>query len=43
MIGRGLRGELNGGGARCLILDVEDNIEDYDRALVFSEPDWLWD
>ena len=43
MIGRGLRGELNGRSGRCLILDVEDNIEDYDRALAFSELDWLWD
>ena len=42
MIGRGLRGELNGGSDRCLILDVEDNIENYDRALAFSELDWLW-
>ena len=29
MIGRGLRGERNGGSERCLILDVEDNIENY--------------
>ena len=43
MIGRGLRGELNGGSDRCLILDVEDNIENYDKALAFSELDWLWD
>ena len=42
MIGRGLRGELNGGSERCLILDVEDNIENYDRSLAFSELDWLW-
>ena len=42
MIGRGLRGKLNGGSERCLILDVEDNIENYDRALAFSELDWLW-
>jgi len=42
MIGRGLRGTLNGGSDRCLILDVEDNIENYDRALAFSELDWLW-
>ena len=42
MIGRGLRGELNGGSDRCLILDVEDNIENYDKALAFSELDWLW-
>lgn len=42
MIGRGLRGELNGGSERCLILDVEDNVENYERSLAFSELDWLW-
>ena len=42
MIGRGLRGELNGGSERCLILDVEDNIENYHYSLAFSELDWLW-
>lgn len=42
MIGRGLRGPKNGGNERCLILNVEDNIENFDRALAFSELDWLW-
>ncbi len=42
MIGRGLRGPLNGGGKRCLILNVEDNIENFNRVLAFSELDWLW-
>ena len=42
MIGRGLRGELNGGSERCLILDVKDNIQNYNRSLAFSELDWLW-
>ena len=42
MIGRGLRGPLNGGEDRCLILNVRDNIENFDRALAFSELDWLW-
>ena len=42
MIGRGLRGELNGGSERCLILDVEDNIQNYNRSLAFSKLDWLW-
>ena len=42
MIGRGLRGPLNGGDERCLILNVRDNIENYDRALAFSDLDWLW-
>ena len=42
MIGRGLRGPLNGGDERCLILNVRDNIENFDRRLAFSELDWLW-
>ena len=43
MIGRGLRGIQNGGNERCLILDVNDNIENFDRELAFTEMDWLWD
>ena len=42
MIGRGLRGPRNGGNERCLILNVEDNIENFDRELAFSKLDWLW-
>ena len=42
MIGRGLRGQLNGGDKRCLILNVQDNIENFNRVLAFSELDWLW-
>lgn len=42
MIGRGLRGPKNGGDDRCLILNVRDNIENFDRALAFSDLDWLW-
>ena len=43
MIGRGLRGPKNGGGERCLILNVRDNIEGFGEELAFSELDWLWD
>ena len=43
MIGRGLRGIKNGGNDRCLILDVKDNILNFDRDLAFTELDWLWD
>jgi len=43
MIGRGLRGPLNGGTERCLVLNVEDNIENFGPELAFSELDWLWD
>lgn len=42
MIGRGLRGPLNGGDHRCLILNVRDNIENFARKLAFSELNWLW-
>ncbi len=42
MIGRGLRGRLNGGNDRCLILNVRDNILNFDRQLAFSDLDWLW-
>ena len=42
MIGRGLRGPKNGGTERCLILNVEDNIENFGPELAFSDLDWLW-
>lgn len=42
MIGRGLRGPKNGGNDRCLIVNVRDNIENFDRELAFSGLDWLW-
>ena len=42
MIGRGLRGPKNGGNDRCLIVDVRDNIENFNRQLAFSDLDWLW-
>ncbi len=42
MIGRGLRGEKNGGNDRCLILNVKDNIDNFQGKLAFSELDWLW-
>ena len=42
MIGRGLRGVKNGGNDRCLILNVRDNIANFEGKLAFSELDWLW-
>ena len=42
MVGRGLRGVKNGGNDRCLILNVQDNIENFQRKLAFSDLDWLW-
>lgn len=43
MIGRGLRGPENGGNSESLIINVRDNIENYERKLAFTEVDWLWD
>ena len=42
MIGRGLRGVKNGGNDECLILNVTDNIDNFERKLAFTELDWLW-
>ncbi|MET9231331.1 DEAD/DEAH box helicase [Lentzea sp. NPDC003310] len=43
MIGRGLRGPKNGGEETCLILDVKDNITNYEKAITFTGFDHLWD
>jgi superfamily II DNA or RNA helicase len=42
MIGRGLRGKLNGGKETCLILDVRDNITNFDGELAFRRFEHLW-
>ncbi|WP_435280776.1 DEAD/DEAH box helicase [Streptomyces koelreuteriae] len=42
MIGRGLRGRRNGGKDSCLILNVSDNIENFDTQLAFTQFEHLW-
>ncbi|MFF2542486.1 helicase-related protein [Kitasatospora sp. NPDC058063] len=42
MIGRGLRGRLNGGKDSCLILNVADNIENFGRGLAHTRMEHLW-
>ena len=42
MIGRGLRGPLNGGSEEVLIVNVEDNIQKYGEQLAFHHFDHLW-
>jgi superfamily II DNA or RNA helicase len=42
MIGRGLRGHRNGGSEKCLILDVRDNITNFDHELAFTDFEHLW-
>ena len=43
MIGRGLRGPLNGGKEICKIVNVADNISNFGRDLVFTDFEYLWD
>ncbi|MFS8201812.1 DEAD/DEAH box helicase [Streptomyces sp. CWNU-52B] len=42
MIGRGLRGPKNGGKDTCLILNVSDNIANFDTQLAFNQFEHLW-
>ncbi|MER5377364.1 DEAD/DEAH box helicase [Streptomyces sp. NPDC002553] len=42
MIGRGLRGPRNGGKENCLILNVSDNIANFDTRLAFTQFEHLW-
>lgn len=42
MIGRGLRGPLNGGKDECLIVDVRDNIERFGGVFAFDQVNRLW-
>jgi len=42
MIGRGLRGPLNGGKERCLIVNVNDNFVQYGEKLAFTKFEYLW-
>lgn len=42
MIGRGLRGPLNGGKEECLIVNVADNIAQYGEELAFRQFEYLW-
>ncbi|MFJ4731733.1 DEAD/DEAH box helicase [Streptomyces sp. NPDC088770] len=42
MIGRGLRGPKNGGKPTCLILNVSDNIANFDTKLAFTQFEHLW-
>lgn len=43
MIGRGLRGQLNGGKERCLIVNVADNWQRFGDQLAFRDFEHMWD
>jgi superfamily II DNA or RNA helicase len=42
MIGRGLRGPLNGGKERCLIVNIADNWQRFGDDLAFRDFEYLW-
>ena len=42
MLGRGLRGPLNGGKERCLVVNVQDNIAQFGEQLAFTHFEYLW-
>ena len=43
MIGRGLRGPKNGGSEEVLIVNVEDNFQQYGDKLAFTDFEYLWE
>lgn len=42
MIGRGLRGPLNGGTEHCLVVNVADNVAQFGEELAFRQFEYLW-
>lgn len=42
MVGRGLRGHLNGGTDDCLVVNMVDTFTQFDRELAYTEFDYLW-
>lgn len=42
MIGRGLRGPLNGGSEEVLIVNVKDNLANFGEDLAYTEFEYLW-
>ncbi|MGM7420852.1 sacsin N-terminal ATP-binding-like domain-containing protein [Cellulosimicrobium sp. CpK407] len=43
MVGRGLRGPRNGGTEDCLVVNVRDTFEQFDKDLAYTEFAFLWD
>lgn len=42
IVGRGLRGPLNGGKETCLIVTVADNLEKYGLNLAYQDLEYMW-
>lgn len=43
MVGRGLRGPKNGGSEEVLLVNVEDNLENFGAALAYTDFEYLWE
>ena len=42
MIGRGLRGPQMGGNEECLLVDIKDNLSQFDENMAFAHFDNYW-
>lgn len=42
MLGRGLRGPLMGGNEECLLVDIDDNLQNFDNETAFSHFNDYW-
>lgn len=42
MLGRGLRGPQMGGNDSCLLIDIKDNLEQYNEKMIYSYFDSYW-
>lgn len=42
MVGRGLRGNANGGSEEVLIVNIKDNLEQFGTELAYTEFNYLW-
>lgn len=42
MVGRGLRGVANGGSSEVMVVNIQDNLDQFGEKLAFTEFDYLW-
>ncbi len=42
MLGRGLRGPLMGGNEECILIDIDDNLQEFDNETAFSHFNDYW-
>lgn len=42
MVGRGLRGVANGGSSEVMVVNIQDNLDQFGESLAFTAFDYLW-